>query len=60
MAVSIPVGNKDIQATIELVEGIGKKSGRPYTAVRVTIGEWTTLVFPNGSMERNYLIRALS
>lgn len=49
------------EITVELVQAIGKTSQKPYTALRLTVGEYVSdLIFPKGEMERNYLIRALS
>ena len=58
---SVPIRtDSGIEAEIELVQATSKKTGNPYTAVKITIGEWSTMVFPKGTMERNYLIKALS
>ena len=30
---------------ISIVQGVSKKSGNPYEAVKITIGQWTKLIF---------------
>lgn len=37
-------------AKIEIVNGIAKESKKPYKALKITIGEWSKMVFP-GSKE---------
>lgn len=44
---------KDIK--VEIVDGISKKSGNAYQAVKLSIGEWSSLVFPRSSFEMNYI-----
>lgn len=45
---------------VEIVDGIGKKSGKPYTAVKLTIGDWSSLVFPRSAFEMNYIKDVMS
>lgn len=45
---------------LEIVDGIGKKSGKAYTALKLTIGDWSTLVFPRSAFEMNYIKDILS
>lgn len=45
--------NSDIN--VEIVEGTGKKTGKPYSAIKLTIGDWSSLVFPRSSFEMNYI-----
>lgn len=40
---------------IEVVEGNSKKSGNSYKAIKLSVGEWSTLVFPRSSFEMNYI-----
>ena len=44
--------------TITLKEGIGQKSGQPYTALQLKIGKWTQLHFPT-QFEKDYLVEYL-
>lgn len=41
--------------TVEIVEGISKKSGKDYQAIKLTIGDWSSLVFPRSAFEMNYI-----
>lgn len=43
---------------VELHNGTGKKSGKEYHAVKVTIGHWTGMVFPRSNFEWEYIQRA--
>lgn len=45
--------NDDIK--VEIIEGVGKKSNKPYKAVKLTIGDWSQLVFPRSSFEMDYI-----
>lgn len=45
--------NDDIK--VEIIEGVGKKSNKPYKAVKLTIGVWYQLVFPRSSFEMDYI-----
>lgn len=40
---------------IEIVSGTGKKSGKQYEAIKLTIGDWSQLVFPCSAFEMNYI-----
>lgn len=40
---------------IEIVNGVGKNSGKPYEALKVSVGDWTQLLFPRGAIEWNYI-----
>lgn len=40
---------------IEIVHGTSKKTGKPYEAIKVTIGDWSSLVFPRSVFEMNYI-----
>lgn len=41
--------------TLTLNQGTGKNSGKPYTALKLTVGKWSTLHFPT-AFERDYLV----
>lgn len=41
--------------SLKLISGIGKTSGRPYSALKITVGKWSTLHFPS-SFELEYLV----
>lgn len=45
----------DDNVKVDLISGVGKKSGKPYEAVRLTIGDWSQLVFPRSPFELNYI-----
>lgn len=44
--------------TVTLISGIGQKSGKPYTALRLKAGKWTDLHFPT-QFEKEYLAEEL-
>lgn len=44
---------------VELYEGKGKKSGKEFQAIKVSIGEWSGLLFPRSSFEWNYIKKVL-
>ncbi len=45
--------NKSVH--IEHVTGKSKKTGKEYNAVKLSIGDWSTLVFPRSSFEAKYI-----
>lgn len=45
--------NKEIN--VEIIQGTGKKSGKDYEAIKLTIGDWSQLVFPRSAFELNYI-----
>lgn len=49
--------NNDI--IVELVKGKSKKSGNDYEAIKLSIGEWNTLIFPRSSFELSYIKKIL-
>lgn len=54
--------NKIIEnvSIVELVEGIGKESKKPYTAIKVTIGEYESdLIFFKSKLEEKYVTSIL-
>lgn len=40
---------------VEIIEGESKKTGKAYQAIKLTIGDWSSLVFPRSSFEMNYI-----
>jgi len=38
---------------VELIKG--KKNGREWEAIKLTIGEWSTLIFPKSSFEMKHI-----
>lgn len=48
--------NNDIY--VELYKGKSKK-GNDFEAVKVTIGEWSSLIFPRSGFELNYIKKVL-
>lgn len=49
--------NNDIY--VELYKGKSKKSGNDFEAVKVSIGEWSSLIFPRSAFELNYIKKVL-
>lgn len=45
---------------VKIVSGVSKKTGNPWTALRVTVGEWSTLIFPKTTFEMDYLKKNLA
>lgn len=45
--------------SVEIITGIAKKSGNEYTAIKLTIGDWSQLVFPRSSFEMDYIRQQL-
>ena len=44
---------------VELYEGKGKKTGKEFQAIKVTIGDWSGLLFPRSAFEWNYIKKVL-
>lgn len=45
---------------IEIYSGKSKKTGKAYEAIKVTIGEWSGLLFPNSRFEMDYIKKYLA
>lgn len=45
--------------TVEIVDGISNKTGKPYQAIKLSIGDWSQLVFPRSSFEMEYIRQQL-
>lgn len=46
----------DEKTLVEIVEGESKEQkGRKWRAVRLTIGDWSTLIFPKSKFEMDYI-----
>lgn len=50
---------KSNDVLVEVVTGQSKK-GNTYEAIKLTIGDWDTLVFPRSQFEMNYIKEVLS
>lgn len=44
---------------VEKYVGKSKKSGKQFTAIKLSIGDWNTLVFPRSQFELNYIFKVL-
>ena len=44
---------------VEKVTGKSKKTGRDYNAVKLSIGDWSTLVFPRSKFEADYIFNII-
>ena len=44
-----------VDASISIVSGTSKKTGKVWTGISVKIGEWSTLVFPKSNFEMKYI-----
>jgi hypothetical protein len=51
---------QDNEVSVQLFEGVSKKSGKPYKAIKITIGKWSKLVFPRSAFELDYITEILS
>ena len=40
---------------IEIYNGKAKETGNPFTALKITIGTWSTLYFPKTKFEMDYI-----
>jgi hypothetical protein len=40
---------------IEIYQGKAKKTGNEFEAIKLTIGDWSTLVFPKTQFEMDYI-----
>lgn len=45
--------------TVEIITGKSKKTGNDYSAVKLTIGDWSQLVFPRSAFEMDYIKQQL-
>lgn len=43
------------EPTLTIVSGIGKDSKKPYQAMMLQIGDWSTMVFPKSLFESKYI-----
>lgn len=53
-SITSAVNNQEVYKAIEIVSGTGKKSGKEYKALKITVGDWDTIVFPS-KFELKYL-----
>jgi len=44
---------------IEITGGKSKKTGKEWKGVKITIGDWTTLVFPKTKFETDYITKVI-
>lgn len=44
---------------IKLFEGKSKKTGEKFTALELSVGDWTALYFPQSRFEMNYIEKTL-
>jgi hypothetical protein len=53
---SVPIQtDSDAQVTIEIYTGTARESGKEYQCLKLTIGEWSTLIFAKTPFELAYL-----
>lgn len=45
--------------TVEIINGQSKKTGKNYSAIKLTIGDWSQLVFPRSAFEMDYIKQQL-
>lgn len=48
------------KGNITIYKGTGKTSGKPFTALMLTVGKWNTLYFPKSSFEMEYIEKYLT
>ena len=46
-------------ASISIESGISKKTQKPWRAVKIQVGEWSTLIFPKSTFEMKYISQTL-
>lgn len=44
---------------ITLYEGKSKATGKPFRALKLTVGEWSVLHFPKTNFEMDYIVKNL-
>lgn len=44
---------------VKIVSGKSKKTGNAYEGIQLTIGDWSTLVFPRSRFEMEYIRQQL-
>lgn len=44
---------------VTIYNGESKKTGKPYKAIRVEVGEWSQLIFPKSSFEMDYIEKVM-
>lgn len=47
------------KGTITLYKGVGKTSGKPFTALKLEVGSWNTLYFPTSRFEMEHIEKYL-
>lgn len=45
---------------VTIYQGTSKKTGKEYTAILVTVGEWSKLIFPTTKFELDYIKNKLA
>lgn len=45
--------------TVEIITGTSKKTGKEYEAIKLSIGDWSQLVFPRSAFELDYIKQQL-
>lgn len=48
------------EGKITLYEGTGKASGKPFTALKLEVGDWSKLYFPESRYEMDAIKKMLS
>lgn len=51
---------KSYDITVDIVKGKSKKTGKDYEAIKLSIGEWSSLVFPRSPFEMNYIKKVIT
>jgi len=47
--------NTETHVDVSLFKGTGKNSGNPFEAIKLEVGEWSTLVFPKSEFEMKHI-----
>lgn len=40
---------------VEIYEAVSKKTNKPYRALKLSVGEWSTLIFPQSKFEWEHI-----
>lgn len=51
---------KNTDIIVDIVKGKSKKTGKEYEAIKLSIGEWSSLVFPRSAFEMNYIKKVIN
>jgi len=48
------------EISIKIYEGVAKETKKPYKAILITVGEWSTMMFAKSKFEMDYIEKTLA